>query len=255
MSTSVNASMTDSGPAVALEQVSVAFERPILRSVSLHVARGETVAVVGESGTGKSTLLRLILGLQRPDSGTVRVMGRELLGLDASALRLLRAEVGMVFQGAALFDSLSTFENVAFALRERGALTEEAIRARVRETLSLVDLDPDEVSHTLPAQLSGGMRKRVGIARAVAPRPALLLYDEPTAGLDPLTSETVTTLMQRLQHDLGVTSIVVSHDVRAMMRIADRMALLREGTFAFLGAPAAMRESTEPYTRSFLEAA
>lgn len=247
--------MSDADSAVTLEQVSVAFERPVLQNVSLQVARGETVAVVGESGTGKSTLLRLILGLQLPDAGSVRVMGHDLQTLTPLALRAMRADVGMVFQGAALFDSLSTFENVAFALRERGDLREEAIRARVRETLALVDLDPDAVSQTLPAQLSGGMRKRVGIARAVAPRPALLLYDEPTAGLDPLTSETVTVLMQRLQHDLGVTSVVVSHDVRAMMRIADRVALLRDGAFAFLGAPAAMRLSTEPYTRTFLEAA
>lgn len=247
--------MTDADSAVTLEQVSVAFGRPVLQNVSLQVARGETVAVVGESGTGKSTLLRLILGLQLPDAGLVRVMGHDLQTLTPLALRAMRADVGMVFQGAALFDSLSTFENVAFALRERGDLREEAIRARVRETLALVDLDPDAVSQTLPAQLSGGMRKRVGIARAVAPRPALLLYDEPTAGLDPLTSETVTVLMQRLQHDLGVTSVVVSHDVRAMMRIADRVALLRDGAFAFLGAPAAMRQSTEPYTRTFLDAA
>ncbi len=247
--------MTDAIAAVALDQVSVTFQRPVLRTVSLQVARGETVAVVGESGTGKSTLLRLILGLQEPDGGTVRVMGRELRRLEAGALRALRADVGMVFQGAALFDSLTTFENVAFALRERGELTEEAIKARVRETLALVDLDPDEVSQTLPSQLSGGMRKRVGIARAVAPRPSLLLYDEPTAGLDPLTSETVTTLMQRLQHDLHVTSIVVSHDVRAMLRIADRMALLNNGEFVFLGAPDAMRASDEPYTRAFLAAA
>ena len=255
MPTPLTPSMTDAVAAVALDQVSVTFQRPVLREVTLEVARGETVAVVGESGTGKSTLLRLILGLQEPDSGTVRVMGRELRRLEATALRTLRADVGMVFQGAALFDSLTTFENVAFALRERGELPEEAIRARVRETLALVDLDPDEVSQTLPAQLSGGMRKRVGIARAVAPRPALLLYDEPTAGLDPLTSETVTTLMQRLQHDLHVTSIVVSHDVRAMLRIADRMALLNSGEFVFLGAPDAMQASDEPYTRSFLAAA
>jgi phospholipid/cholesterol/gamma-HCH transport system ATP-binding protein len=247
--------MTDAVAAVALDQVSVAFQRPVLRKVTLTVARGETLAVVGESGTGKSTLLRLILGLQEPDSGSVRVMGRDLRRLEATALRALRADIGMVFQGAALFDSLTTFENVAFALRERGELSEEVIRARVRETLALVDLDPDEVSQTLPAQLSGGMRKRVGIARAVAPRPALLLYDEPTAGLDPLTSETVTTLMQRLQHDLHVTSIVVSHDVRAMLRIADRMALLNDGEFVFLGAPGAMQASDEPYTRAFLAAA
>ena len=135
------------------------------------------------------------------------------------------------------------------------ALSEADIRARVRETLTLLDLDPDEVSATLPAQLSGGMRKRVGIARAVAPRPRLLLYDEPTAGLDPLTSETVTALMHRLQKELHVTSVVVSHDIRAMLRIADRIALLHDGVFAFVGDADAMRSSSEPYTRAFVAAA
>ncbi len=242
-------------PVVELDDVTVAFARPVLTHLSLAVARAETLAVVGESGTGKSTLLRLILGLQAPDSGTVRVMGRDVRRLNVEERRTLRADVGMVFQGGALFDSLDTFENVAFALRERGALSEAEIRTRVRETLALVDLDPDEVSRRLPAALSGGMRKRVGIARAVAPRPALLLYDEPTAGLDPLTSDIVTALMQRLQHELHVTSVVVSHDIRAMLRIADRVALLHDGVFAFLGAPASMRESVEPYTQAFVAAA
>lgn len=238
-----------------LEGVSVAFQRPVLRDVSLDVAESETVAIVGESGTGKSTLLRLMLGLQHPDHGVVRVMGRDVNGIGSRALQAIRAQVGMVFQGGALFDSLNTFENVAFGLREAGQLSEAEVRSRVRETLALVDLDPDEVSQALPSTLSGGMRKRVGIARAVAPRPALLLYDEPTAGLDPLTSETVSKLMQRLQRELRVTSVVVSHDVRAMLRIADRIALLRDGSFAFLGSPEAMQLSSEPYTHAFLAAA
>lgn len=241
--------------AVELDQVSVTFTRRILRELSLTVATAETLAVVGESGTGKSTLLRLILGLQQPDAGTVTVMGHALDSISRDERRVLRTQIGMVFQGAALFDSLTTFENVAFGLRETGSLAEPEIRTRVRETLALVDLDPDEVSQTLPAQLSGGMRKRVGIARAVAPRPALVLYDEPTAGLDPLTSNTVLALMQRLQQELRVTSVIVSHDVRAMMRIADRVALLHDGVFAFLGAPEAMRASAEPYTQAFLAAA
>lgn len=247
--------MSSSTPAVALAHVSVAFARPVLADVTLCVAAAETLAVVGESGSGKSTLLRLILGLQTPDLGTVHVIGMDIARVNSIERQRLRAQVGMVFQGAALFDSLNTFENVAFGLRERGLLDESGIRARVFETLRLVDLDPDEVSALLPAQLSGGMRKRVAIARAVAPRPQLLLYDEPTAGLDPLTSETVTALMHRLQLELHVTSVVVSHDIRAMMRIADRVALLRAGSFAFLGSPAAMLASEEPYTQSFLAAA
>ena len=246
---------TDASMTVELAHVSVAFQRPVLRDVSLSVATAETVAVVGESGTGKSTMLRLILGLQQPDSGTVRVMNETLHRIPAPALRTLRTHIGMVFQGGALFDSLTTFENVAFGLREHRALSEREIRLRVLETLALVDLDPEQVAPLLPGALSGGMRKRVAIARAVAPRPALMLYDEPTAGLDPLTSETVTLLMQRLQMELQVTSVVVSHDVRAMLRIADRIALLHDGVFAFLGAADAMRASTEPYTQSFLAAA
>ena len=250
--------MTDPAHAqssVDLDRVSVAFQRPVLRDVSLRVGAAESVAIVGESGTGKSTLLRLILGLQAPDTGTVRVMGRDVNRSTQDQRRAIRTQIGMVFQGAALFDSLSTFENVAFGLREHGAMTEAQIETRVRDTLALVDLDSDEVSHRLPAQLSGGMRKRVGIARAVAPRPALLLYDEPTAGLDPLTSHTVTALMQRLQRELHVTSVIVSHDIRAMLRIADRIALLHDGAFAFLGDPDSMRSSAEPYTRAFVAAA
>jgi phospholipid/cholesterol/gamma-HCH transport system ATP-binding protein len=245
----------DATEVLELAQVSLAFARPVLRDVSLTVTRGETLAIVGESGTGKSTLLRLMLGLQQPDRGAVRVHGRELSLLDANALREVRSQIGMVFQGAALFDSLSTFENVAFALREAGNIPEAMIRTRVFETLTLVDLEPGMVAATLPSQLSGGMRKRVGIARALAARPSLLLYDEPTAGLDPLTSETVTALMQRLQRELGVTSVVVSHDIRAMLRIATRVALLHDAQFAFLGEPVAMQASTDPYTVSFLAAA
>lgn len=243
------------GPIVELERVSVAFQRPVLHAVSLTVNAAETVAILGESGTGKSTMLRLVLGLQAPDAGVVRVMGTDVNRATHTELRALRTTIGMVFQGAALFDSLTTFENVAFALREHGAMTNSQIDSRVRETLALVDLDAAEVSQTLPAELSGGMRKRVGIARAVAPRPTLLLYDEPTAGLDPLTSDTVTALMQRLQQELRVTSVVVSHDIRTMLRIADRIALLHDGEFAFLGAPTEMRRSAEPYTQAFVAAA
>ncbi len=235
--------------------MSVAFQRPVLHAVSLTVNAAETVAILGESGTGKSTMLRLVLGLQAPDAGVVRVMGTDVNRATHAELRALRTTIGMVFQGAALFDSLTTFENVAFALREHGAMTNSQIDSRVRETLALVDLDAAEVSQTLPAELSGGMRKRVGIARAVAPRPTLLLYDEPTAGLDPLTSDTVTALMQRLQQELRVTSVVVSHDIRTMLRIADRIALLHDGEFAFLGAPTEMRRSAEPYTQAFVAAA
>jgi phospholipid/cholesterol/gamma-HCH transport system ATP-binding protein len=248
--------MTSSDAAVVdLQQVSLTFAQPVLRDVTLAVPRGELLAVVGESGTGKSTLLRLVLGLLAPDAGVVRVFGHDIHRASPDVLRSVRAKIGMVFQGAALFDSLTVFENVAFALRERGGVTEPELRTRVDEALTLVDLEPARIAASLPAELSGGMRKRVGIARAVAARPDLLLYDEPTSGLDPLTSDTVIDLMQRLQRELRVTSIVVSHDVRAMLRIADRVALLQQARFAFLGTPDAMRASDDTYTRHFLAVA
>ena len=242
-------------PAVELLDVALAFDRPVLRGVSLAVGTGETVAVLGESGTGKSTLLRLVLGLLAPDGGDVRVAGRSVPAMSPADRLALRRGIGTVFQGAALFDSLTVFENVAFALREHRVLDEDDLATRVHEALVLVDLDPGQVASQLPAQLSGGMRKRVGIARAVAPRPALLLYDEPMAGLDPLTSNTIVDLIARLQRELRVTSLVVSHDVRAMLRVADRLALLHDGRFAFVGDAEAMRASAEPYTREFLAAA
>ena len=242
-------------PTVALHDVSVAFDRPVLRGVSLDVATGETVAVLGESGTGKSTLLKLVLGLLAPDRGDVRVAGRSVPAMTQGEKLALRRGIGTVFQGAALFDSLTVFENVAFALREHLALAEDDLATRVHEALTVVDLEPARVASLLPAQLSGGMRKRVGIARAVAPRPALLLYDEPMAGLDPLTTNTIVDLIARLQRELRVTSLVVSHDVRAMLRVADRLALLHDGEFAFVGDADAMRASVEPYTRDFLAAA
>jgi phospholipid/cholesterol/gamma-HCH transport system ATP-binding protein len=242
-------------PAIDLRGVSLAFDRPVLRDVSLAVATGETVAVLGESGTGKSTMLKLVLGLLAPDAGDVRVQERSVPAMSNKEKLALRRGIGMVFQQAALFDSLSVFENVAFALREHLALDEADLATRVHEALALVDLDAPRVAPLLPAQLSGGMRKRVGVARAIAHRPAILLYDEPTAGLDPLTTETVVDLIARLARELRVTSLVVSHDVRAMLRTADRIALLHEGRFAFVGAPDAMRASDEPYTRTFLAAA
>jgi phospholipid/cholesterol/gamma-HCH transport system ATP-binding protein len=232
--------------------VSLAFDEPVLDDISLTVERGETLVILGESGSGKSTILKLILRLLLPDTGEVLVNGQRIndLGYE-DALRLRRA-MGMVFQGAALFDSLTVFENVAFPLRERRDLGEEEIEARVREKLEYVDLDPDKVTHQLPAELSGGMRKRVGIARGIANDPEIMLYDEPTSGLDPLTTATITRLIMKLQRGLGVTSIVVSHDIRASLAMATRIALLAGRRIVFLGTPWEMEVSDEPYVREFL---
>jgi phospholipid/cholesterol/gamma-HCH transport system ATP-binding protein len=237
---------------VELEHVSLAFDRPILEDVSLVVRRGETVVIAGESGTGKSTTLKLILRLLRPDSGRVIVDGEVINDVTYEEALIIRQKMGMVFQGAALFDSMSVFENVAFPLREHTQLTDDEIEARVREKLEFVDLDPDRVMDQLPAELSGGMKKRVGIARGMAVNPAIMLYDEPTSGLDPLTTGTITRLIMKLQRELKVTSVVVSHDIRSAFRMATKIALLAERHIVFFGSPEDMTASQDRYVQDFL---
>jgi len=216
------------------------------------VRRGETVVIAGESGTGKSTTLKLILRLLRPDSGRVIVDGEVINDVTYEEALIIRQKMGMVFQGAALFDSMSVFENVAFPLREHTQLTDDEIEARVREKLEFVDLDPDRVMGQLPAELSGGMKKRVGIARGMAANPAIMLYDEPTSGLDPLTTGTITRLIMKLQRELKVTSVVVSHDIRSAFRMATKIALLAERHIVFFGSPEDMTASQDRYVQDFL---
>lgn len=239
-------------PLIALDRVSLAFDRPVLEEVSLAVCAGETVTIMGESGTGKSTILKLILRLLIPDDGRVLVDGEDITRLSFEEALRVRQRMGMVFQSAALFDSLTVFENVAYPLREHTTLDENAIEARVRQKLSFVDLEPDQVLDQLPSALSGGMQKRVGIARAIANDPHIVLYDEPTSGLDPLTTGTITRLIRKLQRELGVTSIIVSHDVRASFTVATRNVLLANRHIAFNGTPDEMAASDDPYVRTFL---
>jgi phospholipid/cholesterol/gamma-HCH transport system ATP-binding protein len=207
---------------------------------------------VGESGTGKSTALKLILRLLVPDKGQVRISGQDITNLTFEEALEVRQRMGMVFQGAALFDSMSVFENIAYPLREHTALTEDEIEQRVREKLEFVDLDPDRVMDQLPSELSGGMRKRVGIARGMADNPQIMLYDEPTSGLDPLTTGTITRLILKLQRELNVTSVVVSHDIRSVFRMATRVAVLNERRICFFGTPEEMAASDDKYLRDFL---
>ena len=247
----------DPGPApgalIELEHVNLGFDgRTILEDVSFLAMKGETIVVVGESGTGKSTTLKLILRLLVPDSGAVYVDGQEIGGLSFDDALKVRQKMGMVFQGAALFDSMTIYENVAYPLREHTTLPEDEIERRVREKLSFVDLDPDVVMPLLPSSLSGGMRKRVGVARAIANDPLLMLYDEPTSGLDPLTTGTITLLIIKLQRELGVTSVVVSHDIRSVFRMASFVALLAEKRIRFFGTPEEMAASDDPYIQDFL---
>jgi phospholipid/cholesterol/gamma-HCH transport system ATP-binding protein len=239
-------------PVVSLENVSLAFDRPILKNVSFEAMSGETIVIVGESGTGKSTTLKLILRLLKPDEGRVLVDGEDITDISFEEALQIRQKMGMVFQGAALFDSMTVYENVAYPLREHTDLDETEIEARVREKLQFVDLDPDQVMQQYPSELSGGMRKRVGIARGMANNPEIMLYDEPTSGLDPLTTATITKLIIKLQRELGVTSIVVSHDIRSVFRMASKVALLSEQRITFFGTPEEMAGADDPYIRDFL---
>jgi len=237
---------------IELEHVYLAFDDPILEDVSFEALPAETIVIAGESGTGKSTVLKLLLRLLVPDRGEVYIDDEEITKLTFTDALKVRQKMGMVFQGAALFDSLTVYENVAYPLREHTTLSEAEIEERVREKLSFVDLDPDRVMEMLPSDLSGGMRKRVGIARGMANNPKIMLYDEPTSGLDPLTTGTITHLIIKLQRELGVTSVVVTHDIRSAFRMASRIAVLAQRKIAFFGTPEEMSGSDDKYLRDFL---
>lgn len=240
-------------PAVELEGVSVRFGgKAVLSDVSFRVDVGETLCVLGGSGAGKSTVLRCILLLTRPDAGRIHVQGTDVTAAPLDEVLRVRRRLGMVFQASALFDSLPVFENVAFPLREHTERPENEIRDRVREVLTFVDLDPEEVADLLPAALSGGMKKRVAIARAIVGEPEILLFDEPTSGLDPITTRTINELVVKLRHELQVASVVVTHDIRSAFRISNRVALLYEGRIVFMGTPEEMIASEDEYVREFL---
>jgi phospholipid/cholesterol/gamma-HCH transport system ATP-binding protein len=225
----------------------------ILNGVTLDVRDGETLALLGPSGTGKSVLLKHIIGLIRPDRGDIDVDGEHVPSLDRRALATLRRRIGYVFQNGALFDSDNVFENIRLGLTDPDEFADAAFsRERVIECLRLVNLPP-ETMHKMPAELSGGMRKRVGISRAIAGRPKYVLYDEPTSGLDPVNSDIIDDLIRRLNDELGVTGIMVTHDVRGAFRTADRIALLTGGQIVAEGTPTEFRASPTPEVRAFLE--
>jgi len=236
---------------IEFQDLHKAFDgRPVLDGFTLRVQDGETTVIIGYSGTGKSVALKHVVGLLQPDAGDVIVDGRAVSTLDRAALTALRREIGFVFQFAALFDSMSVFDNVALGLRRRD-LSDDEIAARVREALALVDLTGAE--ERCPAELSGGMRKRVGIARAIALRPRYILYDEPTTGLDPVTSAVIDQLMVRTREHLRVTGIVVTHDMRSAYTVGDRIAMLYEGRIRQVGTVAQIQETEDPVVRQFIE--
>jgi phospholipid/cholesterol/gamma-HCH transport system ATP-binding protein len=237
---------------IQLKDVHKAFGRKeILRGFTLDVPEGETMVIIGYSGTGKSVAIKHIVGLLDPDGGEVWVDGQRVDQLPRKDLYRLRSRIGYVFQFAALFDSLSIGDNVAMGLRKQGGLSDREIAARVSEALDLVDLPG--VEGRMPAELSGGMRKRVGIARAIALRPKYILYDEPTTGLDPVTSATIDQLMVRMREKLGVTGIVITHDMRSAYTVGTRIAMLYEGRVRWQGTIAEIHTTDDPIVRQFTE--
>jgi len=227
--------------------------RPILRGVDLEVHEGETLVVLGGSGEGKSVILRHLNGLIRPDRGEVTVAGRKLNDLGEDELGEIRLKVAMVFQLGALFDSLTVYENISYPLREHMTMSEAEMRSRVAELLAMVELRNTEGLH--PSELSGGMRKRVALARAIAIEPKAVLYDEPTTGLDPITTDKISRLIRDLQQRLGFTSVVVTHDLKSAFIVGDRFALLDQGRIRFTGTAAEARASSDELMQDFLKAA
>ena len=235
---------------IVLRDVHKSFgDKHVLRGLSLDIPAGENTVIIGYSGTGKSVLLKCIIGLLRPDRGEVLVDDAAVQEMDREELAVLRARVGYVFQSAALFDSLSVGDNIRLGLRRRG-MSEEEMEQRVRESLDVVDLAG--TAEKFPAELSGGMRKRVGVARAIALRPSYLLYDEPTTGLDPVTSAVMNALMVRTR-DLGVTGVIVTHDMRSAFTAGNRIAMLYEGTVRQVATPDRIRETDDQVVRQFIE--
>jgi len=229
------------------------FDAPVLRGVDLTVDTGETLSIVGPSGTGKSVLLKTTNGLLVPDRGDVRVDGESVYYDGDAVLGRIRRKVGYVFQYAALFDSMTVYENVGAGLPRGTDLLLPEVAERVSGALEDVNLEPEQVMGKLPSELSGGMRKRVGLARAIVGRPEILLYDEPVTGLDPVNSAAVSHLIRDIRDRRRVTSIIVTHDIEQAVEISDRIALLQHGTLRFVGPPAEFRESSDPVVRAFAD--
>jgi phospholipid/cholesterol/gamma-HCH transport system ATP-binding protein len=246
-------SSRSSEPHVEVRGLYKAFDsKPVLNDINLSFGRGEISVIIGGSGTGKTTLLRLLIGLEKPDRGSIVISGQDIVPLGDRELNRVRRKLGMVFQYAALLDSMTVLENVAFPLREHTSLGEREIREQVKAKLH--DLGLDDVEQRFPSQLSGGMRKRVGLARALMLEPELVVYDEPTSGLDPFTTELVDEMIVSTRARLNLTSIVISHDMASALRIADRIHLLAEGKVAGSGTPDELIGGKVPLALRFMQA-
>lgn len=226
-------------------------DNQVLRGVDLTINKGETSVIIGRSGCGKSVLLKLIMGLLKPDSGKILVNGDDIPSLNDNQLNTVRQKFGMLFQASALFDSMTVDENVGLGLREHTNLSEEQVKEKVKEKLKMVGLAA--VEQTKPAELSGGMKKRVGLARAIAMDPEYVLFDEPTTGLDPIMADVINELIIDLRNTLSITSIAVTHDIVSAYKIADRIAMLYEGKIVFVGTPEEVKNTDNPVVRQFVE--
>ncbi|NVJ00630.1 ABC transporter ATP-binding protein [Myxococcus sp. AM001] len=227
-------------------------DHKVLTGINLTVPVGSTCVILGGSGSGKTVLMKHMIGLLKPDKGQVIVDGEDIVPMGVESLQNVRNKFGMVFQAAALFDSMTVFENVAFPLREHTKDPEDVIRQKVRARLDLMGLKKD-VEDRFPADLSGGMRKRVGLARAIVMDPKVVLYDEPTTGLDPITTDYVDEMILAAQKELGVTSVVISHDISSAFNVADQIAFLSKGVIVANGSPEQLREAEHPAVKVFLE--
>ena len=222
----------------------------ILRGIDLTVAKGETLVIIGRSGGGKSVLLKHLIGLLQPDAGEIWIDGQNIIGLSERKLAAIRRKVGILFQGGALFDSMTVEENIAFPLREAGERDPKVIREKVNEMLEVMEMEGQQ--RKMPVNLSGGMKKRVGLARSIIRRPSCVLYDEPTSGLDPVVSDSINRLIRRLQERFHVTSIVVTHDMKSAFHLADHIGYLHEGRIYFYGTPQELQVSSDPLLQDFL---
>jgi phospholipid/cholesterol/gamma-HCH transport system ATP-binding protein len=246
--------MMDKESAIKIRVVSLykSFgEKDVLHGINIEVRQGESMVVIGGSGSGKTVLIKCIIGLMRPDQGEIHVDGLEITSLDEKRMNEVRKKFGMLFQGGALFDSMTVWENVGFGLRQQTRLSEEESRRVASEKLALVGLK--NVEDLMPAELSGGMRKRVSLARAIAMEPEILLYDEPTTGIDPIMADAINDLIVQMKEKLNVTSIAITHDMKSAYKIADRIAMLYQGKIIEVGTPGEIRNSSNPMVQQFIE--
>ncbi|ADR33524.1 ABC transporter related protein [Sulfuricurvum kujiense DSM 16994] len=240
---------------IRFENVTKSFgKREILKGVNLEIERGKTTVIFGVSGGGKSTIIKHIVGLLKPDHGTITVDGVRVDNADETTLRAIRTKVGFLFQSGALFDSMNISENVAFPMREHQKLTPKELEYKIDEKLTMVGLDPAIVKSLYPEELSGGMRKRVGLARTLALEPEVILYDEPTSGLDPVTSDFITQMINGLRNDIGMTSVLISHDIAESFKAGDNYAMLFDGVIVEAGDKEAFKNSSNAVVQQFIHA-